>query len=88
VSTALRPDATHLCRRFRPRYTRHMDGENLADLYNQTHDAARILQRVAQEIDGLTERLEELIQDTPAWYAATRVQARAALEQSEEASPT
>ena len=59
-----------------------MDGENLADLYNQTHDAARIFQRVAQEIDDLTERLEHRTKDTPAWYGGTR--ARATLEQAEE----
>lgn len=81
--TALRPDAVHLCRRLRPRCTRHIDGENLVDLYNQNHGATRILERVAQEIDDLTERLEELTEDTPSWYARTRVrvEARATLEQ-------
>jgi hypothetical protein len=81
--TALRPDAVYLCRRLRPRCTRHIDGENLVDLYNQNHDATRILERVAQEIDDLTERLEELTEDTPSWYARTRmrVEARATLEQ-------
>jgi hypothetical protein len=63
-----------------------MDGENLADLFDQTHDAARIFLRVAQEIDDLTERLEHRTKDTPAWYGGTRarVEARATLEQAEE----
>jgi hypothetical protein len=39
----------------------------------------------AAEIHELTKRLEDLTEDTPAWYAGmrSRVEARAALEQAE-----
>ena len=60
-----------------------MDGENLADLYNQTHDAARIFQRVAQEIDDLTERLEHQRHPRLVRRHEGKVEARL-LEQAEE----
>ncbi len=63
-----------------------MDGENLADFYNRTHEATNTLRAQAAEIHEITQRLEDLTQDGPAWYAATRarVEAKVALEQAEE----
>jgi hypothetical protein len=63
-----------------------MDGGELVDLYTRTQNAAQALHAQAAEIHELTKRLEELTKYTPARYATTRakVEARAALEQTEE----
>ena len=49
-------------------------------------DATRRLEAKTAEILDMTQKLERLTKDTPAWYADTRarVEARAALEQEEE----
>ena len=42
-----------------------MDGENLADIYNRTQEAADSLYAQATGTHELTKRLEELTKDTP-----------------------
>ena len=56
-----------------------MDGGELVELYGETTVAADALQAQAAEVHEMTERLEHLTKDTPAWYAGTRakVEARA-----------
>jgi hypothetical protein len=63
-----------------------MDGEELAKLYGETKTSTDTLHAKAEEILEMTKQLEQLTQDTPAWYASTRtgVEARATLEQAEE----
>ena len=63
-----------------------MDGEEIAKLYNRMQEATDALRAQAEEILGLSQRLEQLTKDTSAWYAGTRakVEPRAALEQAEE----
>jgi hypothetical protein len=62
------------------------DGEDLADLYGRTREAADALHAQAAEILEQAKQLERLTKDGPAWYAGTRakVEARATLEQAED----
>lgn len=63
-----------------------MDGTELVDVIKRTQDATQDLHARAEEILEMTQEIERLTKDTPAWYAGTRarVDARAALEQAEE----
>jgi hypothetical protein len=54
-----------------------MTSENLADLYGRARHAAEALHAQAKEVQELTERLERLTKDTPAWYAGTRARVEA-----------
>jgi hypothetical protein len=60
---------------------RRVRAPNLAE-----HQSPNALHALAEEIQVLTQRLEELTKGTPAWYAGTRarVEARATLEQADE----
>ena len=60
-----------------------MDGEEIAKLYNRMQEASDALRAQAEEILGLSQRLEQLTKDTPARYAGTRakVEARRAREE-------
>ncbi len=53
------------------------DGENLAGLYNQVREATDVLHANATEVLQLTQRIERLTKDTPAWYPGTRAKAEA-----------
>ncbi len=59
-----------------------MDAENLADLYARTQRATHTLRAHAAEIFEMTQEIEHLTKDPPAWYASTRAraEARATLE--------
>jgi hypothetical protein len=63
-----------------------MGGENLAHLFNRTHDADQRLQDEATEILEMAREIERRTKDTPVWYAGMRakVEERASLEQVEE----
>jgi hypothetical protein len=63
-----------------------MEGEELERLRVEIEEAADALRAKAAEVHQLTQRLEALTKDTPAWYAGTRakVEVRATLEQAVE----